>query len=71
MTGVNGIGQPSNTGYPTGRGHGDAQVIERGATTQDRVAAGLVGGGHRPVAIDEQVDNIVLRHPPPGLAVVN
>ncbi|CKT24836.1 Hypothetical protein ERS027644_04130 [Mycobacterium tuberculosis] len=69
------LGKASDIRLPVRGRHGDAKVIEYGTATDDRLPAGMVGGRHRSVAVDEQVHSSVLGaafgHPTPGLAVVH
>lgn len=55
---------------PAGRGHRDPEVVQCGATADDRLATGFVGRFHCSARIDEQIDAGAAGDPPPGLAVV-
>src|SRR6185312_11138285 len=65
------VGEPGDARSPMRRRHRDAKVIERSATTQDRLPAGMVCGRDGLVMINEKMDSFAIGHPVPGLAIMH
>ena len=63
------IGEPGDLGLPPGCGDRNSEVVERGATADQRLPAGPVGD-HRPFYSEKQLELARASYPLPGLAVM-
>ena len=71
MAGIVRVGEPRDSRSILRSRHGDPQVVEYCTATDDRFPAGMVCGRRCSVRVDEKVQDVVLCHPTPGLAVVH